>query len=50
MSKAVIAPAHETIGHEAGAVHAWRVSRLMRVGLAQPMPEAVADRLDWRWI
>jgi hypothetical protein len=45
--KAVIAAAHEAISREAGAVHAWRVSRLMHLGLAQPMAEAVADRVDW---
>jgi hypothetical protein len=46
-SNAVIAAAHESISREAGAVHAWRVSRLTRLGLAQPMAEAVADRVDW---
>jgi hypothetical protein len=28
-------------------VHAWRVSRLARLGLAWPVAEAVADRVDW---
>ncbi len=47
MSKAVTAAAHDTIDREAGAVHPWRVSQLMRLGLARPTAEAVADRVDW---
>jgi len=43
---AVTAP-HETIGQRAGAVHDWRVSQLTRLGLAWPVAEAVADRVDW---
>jgi hypothetical protein len=38
---------HENIDPHAGAVHAWRVSRLARLGLAWPVAEAVADRVDW---
>lgn len=37
----------ETIDQRAGAVHAWRVSQLARLGLARPVAEAVADRVDW---
>lgn len=37
----------EDIGQEAGAVHAWRVSQLARLGLAWPVAEEVADRVDW---
>lgn len=37
----------ETIDQHAGAVHAWRVSQLARLGLAWPVAEAVADRVDW---
>lgn len=29
------------------AVHAWRVSRLIRLGLAGPVAEAIADRVNW---
>lgn len=36
--------AQETIDH---AVHAWRVNRLARLGLAWPVAEVVADRVDW---
>ena len=43
---AVEAP-HEDIDQEAGAVHAWRVSQLVRLGLAWDVAEAVADRVDW---
>jgi hypothetical protein len=31
----------------AGAVYAWRVSQLARLGLAWPVAESVADRVDW---
>ena len=37
----------ETIDQPAGAVHTWRVSQLARLGLAWPVAEAVADRVDW---
>jgi hypothetical protein len=32
---------------EAVVVHAWRVSQLTRLGLAGPVAEAVADKIDW---
>lgn len=32
---------------ESGIVHAWRVSQLIRLGLAGPVAEAVADKIDW---
>jgi hypothetical protein len=32
---------------EAGIVHAWRVSQLIRLGLAWPVAEAIADSIDW---
>jgi hypothetical protein len=28
-------------------VHAWRVTQLARLGLARPVAEAVADKVDW---
>ena len=37
----------ESIGQRAGAVHAWRVTQLARLGLAGPVAEAVADWVDW---
>ena len=41
-----VAP-HENVDKEASAVHAWRVSRLTRLGLDWPEAEDVADRVDW---
>jgi hypothetical protein len=32
---------------EHDAVHAWRVSQLVRLGLAWLVADAVADHLDW---
>ncbi len=43
---AVAASGHDT-DEESGVVHAWRVSQLTRLGLAQPAAEAVADNVDW---
>jgi hypothetical protein len=37
----------ENIDKEATAVHAWRVGQLTRLGLAWPVAEAVADRVEW---
>ena len=42
-----VAASCEDIGQEASAVHAWRVSQLARLGLAWPVAEEVADRVDW---
>jgi hypothetical protein len=42
-----VAASQQTIDQHAGAVHAWRVSQLARLGLAWPVAEAVADRVDW---
>jgi hypothetical protein len=38
---------HEDIDAEESAVHAWRVGRLARLGLAELVAEAVADHVDW---
>ncbi len=38
---------HEKIDQEASAVHAWRVKQLTRLGLAWPVAEIVAERVDW---
>lgn len=43
---AVEAP-REDINQEADIVHAWRVSRLIRLGLAWDVAEAIADKVDW---
>jgi hypothetical protein len=47
MSNSAPAVAHEDIDPETGAVHAWRVSRLVGLGLALPVAEVVADQVDW---
>jgi hypothetical protein len=46
MSSTATVPS-ENIDPEAGAVHAWRVSRLAGLGVAWPVAEAIADRVDW---
>jgi hypothetical protein len=46
-SYTTMAAPRENIDRKADAVHAWRVSRLVRVGLAWPVAEAVADKVDW---
>jgi len=46
-SDAAVTASQETIAQCAAAVHAWRVHRLARLGLAWPVAEAVADRVDW---
>jgi len=32
---------------ESDLVHAWRVSQLVRLGLASQVADAVADKIDW---
>lgn len=44
--EAAVTP-REDISREDGAVHDWRVSQLIRLGLARPVAEAVADTVDW---
>jgi hypothetical protein len=40
-------PSAQDMDPESGRVHAWRVSQLIRLGLAWPVAEAVADTIDW---
>ena len=47
MSNSATAVPHGDTDPETGAVHAWRVRRLIGLGLAQPVAEVVADRVDW---
>jgi hypothetical protein len=47
ISRTAIATAHPDADPESDAVHAWRVSQLNRLGLAWPVAEAVADKVDW---
>jgi len=38
---------HEQVSRESEAVHAWRVGRLISLGVAWAAAEAAADRVDW---
>lgn len=38
---------HEQVSRESEAVHAWRVGRLVSLGVAGAAAEAAADRVDW---
>jgi hypothetical protein len=46
-SKAQGAVPHEELNREKDAVHAWRVRRLIGLGVAWAAAEAAADRVDW---
>jgi hypothetical protein len=46
---AVKPPAGDT-DEEAQAVHRWRVDQLIRLGLAWPVADSVADTVDWHEI
>ena len=50
MQSATTTASHEDIDPETGAVHAWRVARLAGLGLAAPVAEALADKVDWHEI
>ena len=45
-----VTASHETSDQSAADVHGWRVSQMARLGLAWPVAEAVADRVDWHEI
>ena len=47
MSKGVGAAPGESLEQEREKVHNWRVDRLTGLGVAWPVAEAVADRIDW---
>lgn len=47
MTNTATAASHEDLDHESGSVHAWRVTRLTRLGLSWPLAEQVADQVDW---
>ena len=46
-TKAQKAVPHEELDRESDAVHAWRVRRLISLGVAWAAAEAAADRVDW---
>jgi hypothetical protein len=51
MSRRIAAPAPPALSSETAVesdvVHAWRVSQLVRLGLAWPVADAIADHVDW---
>jgi hypothetical protein len=47
MSSAGTAVPQEAADQESQVVHAWRVDRLSDLGVAEPVAEVVADRVDW---
>jgi hypothetical protein len=47
VSKAQMAVPHEQMNRECDAVHAWRVRRLIGLGVAWAAAEAAADLVDW---
>ena len=40
----------DAISREQSAVHNWRASQLMRLGLPEPLAEIYADRIDWHQV
>lgn len=40
----------EAIEHDRPLMHSWRVARLRRLGIPEPLAEANAHRLDWHQI
>lgn len=47
MSRRTAAPSAHEESKKDDAVHAWRVTQLVRLGLASLVAEAVADKVDW---
>ena len=48
MSRRAAAPAlSRLIAADSDVVHAWRVSQLVRLGLARLVADAIADHVDW---
>ena len=48
MSRRAEAPAlPQPANEKPDVVHEWRVSQLVRLGLAWPTAEVVADKVDW---
>ena len=48
MSRRTAAPAPSPCtAAESDVVHAWRVSQLVRLGLARLVADAIADHVDW---
>jgi hypothetical protein len=41
---------HEIIEQSESRVHRWRVSRLIYLGISEPLAEVYADQLDWHQV
>jgi hypothetical protein len=41
---------HGAVNHEDLVVHNWRVSRLMCLGIPEPLAEVYAGRIDWHQV
>jgi hypothetical protein len=41
---------YEAVSHEDLLVHNWRVSRLVSLGIPEPLAEVYAGRIDWHQI
>jgi hypothetical protein len=41
---------YEAVNHEDLLVHNWRVSRLVALGIPEPLAEVYAGRIDWHQI
>jgi hypothetical protein len=50
MEVILMIPAHEIIHDEHSLVHEWRVGQLTRLGIPEPLADAVAARVDWHQI
>ena len=45
-----VIPAHEIIHDEHSLVHEGRVGQLTRLGIPEPLADALAGRVDWHQI
>ena len=50
MEVILMIPAHEIIHDEHSRVHEWRVGQLTRLGIPEPLADALAGRVDWHQI
>ena len=50
MEVILMIPAHEIINDEPSLVHEWRVERLTRLGIPEPLADALATRVDWHQV
>jgi hypothetical protein len=50
MEVILMIPAPEIIHDEYSLVHEWRVGQLTRLGIPEPLADALASRVDWHQI